>query len=122
MKRPSPKTWSLVVLVVIVFAGAIVTGATRFGPHHATASLVQSLLAIAAIYWWYSIDKRERQFKAGVFQNMGVVIFAPVALAIYFFRSRKLKSAALATLAMIAIFFALAFVLEAGESIGRALG
>ena len=114
----SSKVWPLIALVVVIFAGAIIDGGTRYSRNHGTVTLVHSLVTVGVIYWWYVLDKRERQFKAGMLQNMGIIVFAPLGLAVYFFRSRQLKSAALLTVAMMGILLGLGFVFEAGESIG----
>ena len=83
--------------------------------------LVEVVLMAYAVYWWYVLDKRERAFRAGTFQNMAVAVFALIGLPIYFIRSRGLlrglAAIGLATLAFICI-SALAYF---GEVAGRAI-
>ena len=59
---------------------------------------VEMVLSTYAIYWWYTADKRERSFLAGPLQNLGVIFLTPVALPVYFVRSRGWARGAIATL------------------------
>jgi hypothetical protein len=73
------------------------------------AMLVDALLLTFAVYWWYSIDRRQSGFRTGIVQNMGVLFMAPIALPVYFVRSRGWRRGALASVAML-----LAFALSGG--------
>ena len=84
-------------------------------------ALADTLVSLAAIYWWYHADKAQRQFRAGPLQNVGVIAMAIIALPIYFIRSRGWKHGSLAT-AIAAVLLAATFGLEwLGEAIATAL-
>lgn len=83
--------------------------------------LAETVLAIAPIYWWYYLDKEQRQFRAGPLLNAGVIALALVALPVYFVRSRGWKRGGLA-IVMAACVLAATFALEwFGETMGRAI-
>jgi len=72
------------------------------------------------VYWWYHLDKVERQFRAGMLQNVGVVVLSVVALPIYFVRSRGWAKGGAATL-VAPLVLLLALVLSyVGEQVGGA--
>jgi hypothetical protein len=69
-----------------------------------SAALIQGVLSAIAVYWWYYLDRRERQFRTGAFQNMAVAVIGLIGLPVYLFRSRGLGRGALATgLAFVAL-------------------
>src|SRR5688500_15146525 len=82
-------------------------------------TIVYALLTTYAIYWWYAIDKRERNFRAGAIQNIGVVFLSIVAVPVYLFRSRGFKGGALGTLCVLAIAVVMGVLAYLGESLGR---
>jgi hypothetical protein len=82
---------------------------------------VEVILSTYATYWWYVIDKRERNFRAGVFQNMGVVFLSIIALPIYFIRSRGWGRGALASLGAVGVAICVGVLTYLGESAGRAI-
>jgi hypothetical protein len=83
--------------------------------------IADTVVSIAAIYWWYYADKEQREFRAGPLLNAGVIALALVALPVYFVRSRGWKRGGLAT-AVAAGFLAATFGLEwLGEEIGTAI-
>ena len=82
---------------------------------------VEAALTAYAVYWWYVIDRRERNFRTGAFQNMGVIFISVVALPIYFIRSRGWGRGTLATLAMLGLFIVAGVLTYAGEYVGRAI-
>jgi hypothetical protein len=49
------------------------------------------------VYWGYHLDKRERAFRAGPIQNIGVLILSVIAVPVYLVRSRGWKRGAVAT-------------------------
>lgn len=59
--------------------------------------LVENLLSIMPLYWWYYLDKEERRFRTGVFQNLAVIGVAAIGLPVYFIRCRGWKGGAIAT-------------------------
>ena len=80
-----------------------------------------TLVSISLIFWWYHVDKRERDYQAGPLMNAGVVALSMVALPIYFIRSRGWRGGLIATLlaaCVLAVMFGLG---ELGERIGAAL-
>jgi hypothetical protein len=82
---------------------------------------VEVALTTYAVYWWYVLDRRERNFRTGAIQNIGVVLISVLALPIYFIRSRGWGRGALASLAMLAIFIVAGALGYAGEYLGRAI-
>jgi hypothetical protein len=84
--------------------------------------LVETALSLIALFWWFHLDKAEQNYRAGKLMNAGVLIFAAIALPIYFIRSRGWKRGGMA------IVFALVFLGvtlglgEAGEWLGGQLG
>ncbi len=83
--------------------------------------MVETFVAIALIFWWYHVDKRERGYRAGPLMNAGVLFAAIIALPVYFVRSRGWKRGALATLAALVVFAATLALGELGEWLGMRL-
>ena len=83
--------------------------------------LVEVVLMAYAIYWWYVLDRREREFRAGTFQNMGVAVFALIGLPVYFIRSRGLLRGSAAIGVAIFVFICISFLAYLGELAGRAI-
>ena len=84
-------------------------------------ALADTIVSLAAIYWWYYADKAQRQYRAGPLLNVGVIAAAIIALPIYFIRSRGWKRGGLAT-GVAAALLAATFGLEwLGEAIGTAI-
>ena len=84
-------------------------------------AVADTVVSLAAIYWWYWADKAQRQFRAGPLLNAGVIALALVALPIYFIRSRGWRRGGLTTAVALA-FLAGTFALEwLGEAIGSAI-
>jgi hypothetical protein len=118
-----PKLVALSLLALISLIGPIIermaTGRvemlSKFG-------LAETLVSLVVLFWWYHVDKREWDYKAGPLMNGGVLALAIVALPVYFIRSRGWKKGAIATAIAIG-FVAVTLVLgEAGERIGAVLG
>ena len=105
---------SLIVPVLEVLFTGRVEPLSKFG-------IAQTLVALTAIYWWYHLDKGERQYEAGPLMNVGVVALTIVALPIYFIRSRGWKRGLAATGVAIAVFAATYALEMLGEWIGSAL-
>ena len=83
--------------------------------------LVETALSLIALFWWYHLDKAEHNYKAGKLMNAGVLIFAAIALPIYFVRSRGWQRGGIA-IAWALLFLGVMFVLEeAGEWLGARL-
>jgi hypothetical protein len=116
------KIYALAILAVISLLGPVlemaVTG--RVEPF-SNFDLAETFLSLAPIYWWYYVDKEQRQFRAGPLLNVGVIAMTIIALPIYFIRSRGWKRGSLST-AMAAGVLAATFGLEwLGETIGTAI-
>lgn len=86
-----------------------------------TYMLAEVLLSAYAIYWWYVVDRRERKFRTGTFQNIGVAVFAIVGLPVYLIRSRGWARGALATLGALGVLICVAALSYLGELAGRAI-
>jgi hypothetical protein len=84
--------------------------------------LAEIVLMAYAIYWWYVLDKREREFRAGTLQNMGVAVLALVGLPIYFIRSRGWLRGSAAIGVAIFVFICIMALTFLGELAGRAIG
>src|SRR5262249_2318100 len=72
---------------------AAVTGRIE---EYGNLAVAETFLSIAPIYWWYYVDKQERQFRAGPLLNVGVIALAAIALPVYFIRSRGWKRGGIA--------------------------
>lgn len=100
------------------FVEVLVTGRVEeFGKFE----MAETFVAIALIFWWYHVDKRDHGYRAGPLMNGGVLAAAIVALPIYFVRSRGWKRGALATLAALAVFGITLALGELGEWLGTRL-
>jgi riboflavin transporter FmnP len=116
------KIVALAILAAISLLGPVlemvVTG--RVEPF-SNFDLVETFLSLAPIYWWYYLDKEQRQFRAGPLLNAGVIALTIIALPVYFIRSRGWKRGSLST-AMAAGVLAATFGLGwLGETIGAAI-
>ena len=114
-----PKTMALVVLgVVSVACPAVEMAATGnvdpFGPY----GLADALLSLAPIFWWYHVDKQERNYRAGPLMNVGMVALTIIAMPVYFVRSRGWKQGAISSLLALAVFGATLALGELGEWLG----
>jgi hypothetical protein len=80
--------------------------------------LAETALSLVALFWWFHLDKAEHNYRAGKLMNAGVLIFAAIALPIYFVRSRGWKRGGIA-IGFALVFLCVMFVLEeAGEWLG----
>jgi hypothetical protein len=117
----TPKITALVLLAAVSLVGPIleawITG--RIEPL-SSFDVALTVVSISLIFWWYHLDKRERDYRAGPLMNAGIVALSMVALPIYFIRSRGWKRGLIATVlaaAVLAVMFGLG---ELGERIGAA--
>ena len=81
-------------------------------------TLIDVVLTTYAIYWWYVLDKRQRNFPAGSWQNLGVIFIFIVALPVYFIRSRGWGMGTVAILVMVVAVVASGVLSYVGEQIG----
>jgi hypothetical protein len=108
----------LTVSFLIPLGEVLILGKTEpFGK----AGIVHAVLGAFAIYWWYYLDKIERGFRTGTFQNIGVAVFSLVGLPVYFVRSRGWLKGAGATFIALIIFVVAGALGYVGELAGAAL-
>jgi protein-S-isoprenylcysteine O-methyltransferase Ste14 len=118
----TPKLTALVLLALLSLAGPLIeAGATGRVEPFSRFGLAEALLSLPLIYWWYHVDKQQRNYQAGPLMNAGVVALTILALPVYFIRSRGWKRGATA-IALAALVLVITFALgELGEQIGAAL-
>ena len=116
---PRGKAAALVTLAAISFVmPAVERAMTGHVEMLSTYGLVETALSLIALFWWFHLDKAEHDYRAGKLMNAGVLIFAAIALPIYFVRSRGWKRGGIAILWAL-LFLGVMFVLEeAGEWLG----
>ena len=115
----APKTIALILLGVVSLVGPFIemltTGKVEDFSNFDVAATV---VALPLVFWWYHVDKRERDYQAGPLMNAGILVLAVVAFPIYFVRTRGWKGGAMATL-LATVFFAILLGLgELGEWLG----
>ena len=116
------RLWALAILAVISLASPLLevvfTGRTEeFG----TWALVETLLSLAPIFCWYHVDKEARGYRAGPLMNAGVVALAPIALAVYFVRSRGWRRGGISIVKGIVVLGAVELLGWLGEWIGKTM-
>ena len=116
------KLRALAILAVISVATplieSVLTGRVEeFG----TYALVETLLSIVTIFWWYHLDKADQGYRAGPLMNAGVLAAAVVALPVYFIRTRGWKRGAVSIAKGSVVVAALWLLDMLGEAIGKAL-
>jgi hypothetical protein len=84
--------------------------------------MVEAAVSLVVLFWWYHLDKREWNYRAGPLMNGGVLALAIVALPVYFIRSRGWKKGAVTTALALAFLGVTLFLSEAGERLGAVLG
>ena len=82
-------------------------------------ALVQNLLSIPPIFWWYHVDKAEHDYRAGPLMNGGMLLAIVIAMPVYFVRSRGWKGGAMATVVAIGVFALLLGLGEAAEYVAK---
>ncbi len=117
----TPKLTALALLALLSLAGPLIeVGATGRVEPFSEFGLAEAFLSLPLIYWWYHVDKHQRNYQAGPLMNVGVVALTILALPVYFIRSRGWKRGSIAT-ALAALVLAITFALgELGEQIGAA--
>ena len=120
MKRVT--AWALAVLAAVSLVTPLIEVAvTGRSEEFGTFALVQTLLQVVVIFWWYHLDKIARGYRAGPLMNAGVVALALVALPVYFIRSRGWRHGSIAIVKGIVVFAAATGLEYAGEWLGKAL-
>jgi hypothetical protein len=69
--------------------------------------LASTFAAAVLIFSWFRLDAEERGYERSIGLNIAVLAFALFAIPYYFFKSRDLKPASVATLAFIVLLVAL---------------
>ena len=85
-----------------------------------TYALVQNLLSIPPIFWWYHVDKAEKGYRAGPLMNGGVGALAILALPVYFIRSRGWKRGSVSIVKGVVVVAAITLLGMLGEWLGKA--
>ena len=118
-----PKHRALLMLALVTFLGPVgeYLILKRLAEPWSLYLIIEVVLTTYAVYWWYTIDRRERTFRTGPFQNIGVVAISFIALPIYFVRSRGWARGSLASLAMLGVMIVLVMMAYAGERLGRSI-
>jgi hypothetical protein len=119
----TPKTAALGLLGLVSLAAPIVerwtTGrVAEMSPFDIGATLV----SIALIFWWYHLDKRERDYRAGPLMNGGILALAIIAFPVYFVRTRGWKKGLVSTMFAGAVLAVCLGLGELGERISAAFG
>jgi hypothetical protein len=104
-------------LVVPIFEVAITGRVEELG----TYALVQNLLSLPPIFWWYHTDKHAKNYRAGPLMNVGVIALTIVALPVYFIRSRGWRRGVISILKGVAVFAAITALGYLGEWLGKAV-
>jgi hypothetical protein len=113
------KTLALGLLAAVSLLGPmaerIVTGRVD---DFSTYAIVDTLISLVLIFWWYHADKAARGYRAGKLMNAGMLVMVVIAMPVYLVRSRGWKRGAVA-IALAAAFLGLMLLLEAaGEQVG----
>ena len=115
----APKTIALILLGVVSLVGPFIEMLTTGKVEDfSNFDVAATLVALPLVFWWYHVDKRERDYQAGPLMNAGILVLAVVAFPIYFVRTRGWKRGAIATLLALGVFAILLGLSELGEGIG----
>lgn len=116
------KMYALLLLALISLLGAILEAALtgRVEPF-GKFEVVESLLSIMPLYWWYYLDKEEWRFRTGVVQNLAVIGVAAIGLPVYFIRCRGWKGGAIAAALALGVWGLLMGLGLLGEKLGLLL-
>jgi hypothetical protein len=83
-----------------------------------TWAIVDTVISLVLIFWWFHADKAERGYRAGKLMNAGMLVMVVIALPVYLIRSRGWKPGGVA-IAIAGAFLLLMLGLEtAGEYLG----
>ena len=110
----SSKNKILLALVLASFISGAVDQYFYPGVLFPPTALLAAVTFLLLIFAWYRLDATEIGYKRTRSLNVGVVALGVLALPYYFFRSRGAKGGAIATLAMLLLFVACNFVMNAG--------
>ena len=117
-----PKLLALGILALLSLLSPIVeTIATGRVEAFGTFGMVETVVSLVVLFWWYHLDKQERNYPAGPLMNGAVLALAIIALPVYFIRSRGWKKGALAIALALAFVGATLVLSELGEKLGEIL-
>src|SRR4051794_16015229 len=116
-----PKLRPVIMLLAVAFFGPVAEWLVLRRPIEPWSQyiIIEVALSAFAIYWWYWLDKRDRGFRAGALQNIGVAVFGLIGLPVYLLRSRGWAKGAVATLIALAIWLLSGAFGILGEAVGR---
>jgi hypothetical protein len=83
-----------------------------------TWAIVDTVISLVLIFWWFHVDKLERGYRAGKLMNAGMLVMVVIALPVYLIRSRGWKRGGIA----IAIAGAFLLLMLGFETAGEYLG
>lgn len=115
------KTKLFIVGAVLAFLSGVSTQYFYPGEIYTPSDIVFLFAGAFVIFWWYVLDAREKKFKRNPFLDILVVGVSIVAVPYYFFRTRGVKGAIVATLLLIAIMFFWGILGVAGQHTTYAL-
>jgi len=110
----SSKTLVLVALAIVSFMSGAVDQYFYPGVTFPPTAMVYMVLGLLLLFAWYRLDADQRGYRRSPFLNVGVILFAIVALPYYFFRSRGAKGGFLATGAFLGAYVVCSALLTAG--------
>jgi peptidoglycan/LPS O-acetylase OafA/YrhL len=114
---------ALLMLVIVSFVlpmGEVVIY-KQPAPEFSGYVIAEVLLPTYAIYWWYVLDRRERNFRAGALQNTGVAAFGLIGFPIYLIRSRGWLRGTGAIAVSLGILICTVALTYFGTSVGRTI-
>ena len=116
------KVWALAILAAVsLFLPILEVAITGRVEELGKFALLQNLLCIPPIFWWYHLDKEARQYRAGPLMNVGVIALTVVALPVYFIRTRGWKRGCVSILKGLVVFAAVVLLGMLGEWLGGAV-
>jgi peptidoglycan/LPS O-acetylase OafA/YrhL len=116
------KAVALVLLAVLSVVSPLIERAvTGRVESFGTFAMGETVVSLVILFWWYHVDKQERNYRAGPLMNGAVLALAIVALPVYFIRSRGWKKGALAIAVALAFVGATLVLSELGEKLGEIL-
>ena len=113
------KTLALCLLAAVSLAGPmierVVTGRVD---DLSTYAILDTLVSLVLIFWWYHADKRERGYRAGKLMNAGMLVMVVIAMPVYLVRSRGWRNGGAAAVLAAAFLGAMLVLEQAGELLG----
>ena len=89
----------------LAFISGISTQYFYPGQVYTLSDVIFILAGAFVLFWWYVLDAREKNFKRNPFLDVIVIALSIVGLPYYFFRTRTIVRALLATIALILVMF-----------------